>query len=236
MTEHSDDIAIDKFATAMKEKMKFGREVRNRGGWEECSEYNLATMMIDHAYKGDPVDVANFAMMIWSNGHKTTRATVTPSEIGITITEQNQTITQSDKCKACNGNDGDVPCAYPSSNVKGCLRDVRLNKTTSDKAAALEALEYYIDDKRFGNEEAVSDQNWEGLLSFETCETIRAALQQPDDGELVNILCELLESGSEFYPSAIEANVSDNPPNFDCEKWFERANKILAKNKAKVQG
>jgi hypothetical protein len=33
------------------------------------------------------------------------------------------------KCRACNGNDRDVPCAYPSEGQAGCLRDVRLGRT-----------------------------------------------------------------------------------------------------------
>lgn len=31
------------------------------------------------------------------------------------------------KCKTCNGNDVDIPCAYPSKGVQGCLRDKRLH-------------------------------------------------------------------------------------------------------------
>jgi len=30
------------------------------------------------------------------------------------------------KCRYCNGNDRDAPCAYPSEGKKGCLRDSRL--------------------------------------------------------------------------------------------------------------
>lgn len=30
-------------------------------------------------------------------------------------------------CQSCNGNDYDIPCAYPSGGMPGCYRDFRLN-------------------------------------------------------------------------------------------------------------
>ena len=30
------------------------------------------------------------------------------------------------RCKSCNGNDGDMPCAYPGENKHGCLRNARM--------------------------------------------------------------------------------------------------------------
>ncbi|MBB5414046.1 hypothetical protein [Paraburkholderia atlantica] len=38
-------------------------------------------------------------------------------------------------CRACNGNDGDTPCAYPEGEQPGCLRDARLAQ--SDERAVL---------------------------------------------------------------------------------------------------
>lgn len=32
------------------------------------------------------------------------------------------------RCKVCGGNDGDMPCAYPSKGMVGCLRDKRLSE------------------------------------------------------------------------------------------------------------
>lgn len=69
--QHIDDTRIDIFAQAMKNKMSFGRENKKRGGWDneaEVSDEQLARMMIEHIPKGDPVDVANFAMMLFSRG------------------------------------------------------------------------------------------------------------------------------------------------------------------------
>ena len=64
---HPDDIAVDQFASAMKEKLQVAREKKGRGGWQQCSTPDLVKMMIDHIAKGDMRDVANFAMMIWHN-------------------------------------------------------------------------------------------------------------------------------------------------------------------------
>lgn len=70
---HPDDIAIDKFAAAMKAKMA-DRRAHGRGGWEkkdECSTRSLQEMLAFHVYKGDPVDIGNFAMMFFNRGERT---------------------------------------------------------------------------------------------------------------------------------------------------------------------
>lgn len=65
---HPDDSAVDRFAEAMRDKMEESRE-KGRSGWDspfQCSPYRLANMLIDHLAKGDPVDVGNFAMMLFN--------------------------------------------------------------------------------------------------------------------------------------------------------------------------
>ena len=64
-----DDIAVDRFAMAMKEKMAAAR-AKGRGGWEgpTCNAQLLSDMLRDHVAKGDPRDVANFCMMLWNRG------------------------------------------------------------------------------------------------------------------------------------------------------------------------
>lgn len=81
---HSDDIAVDKFAAAMKEKLKVAREQKGRSGWETCTPEYLANLMYGHLHKGDMRDVANFAMMIWhvGNGAAFQVPIVDQSEIG----------------------------------------------------------------------------------------------------------------------------------------------------------
>lgn len=71
--EHSDDRAVDRFASAMKDKLAFARDHRGRGGWEDkaaCSQADLSRMLRDHVDKGDPVDVANFCMMLHQRGER----------------------------------------------------------------------------------------------------------------------------------------------------------------------
>lgn len=63
---HSDDDAIDTFANAMRDKMALSR-AKDRDGWRACPVDVLWQMLREHVEKGDPVDVANFAMMIHLN-------------------------------------------------------------------------------------------------------------------------------------------------------------------------
>jgi hypothetical protein len=63
---HADDLAVDRFAAAMKEKMA-KQHAKGYGGWESpllCHDQFLADELMAHTKKGDPVDVANFAMML----------------------------------------------------------------------------------------------------------------------------------------------------------------------------
>jgi hypothetical protein len=67
---HPDDIAVDQFAEAMKAKLAKKR-ADGRGGWEDrdrCSAEFLSTLLRGHVEKGDPVDVANLAMMLHQRG------------------------------------------------------------------------------------------------------------------------------------------------------------------------
>lgn len=64
---HSDDIAVDKFAAAMKAKLAEKRS-EGRSGWEDknqCSIDYLLQLFYEQVDKGDPVDVANLSMMLW---------------------------------------------------------------------------------------------------------------------------------------------------------------------------
>ena len=69
MGSKEDDLAVDRFAEVMKAKLAKKR-TEGRGGWEQCSPIVLSTMLREHVDKGDPVDVANFAMMLYWNGGK----------------------------------------------------------------------------------------------------------------------------------------------------------------------
>ncbi|WP_300494617.1 hypothetical protein [Marinobacter sp.] len=68
-----DESCVDQFASAMKRKLAKKRE-EGRGGWsnkEDCPKDRLIKMMSDQFDKGDPINVANFAMMLWARGEGT---------------------------------------------------------------------------------------------------------------------------------------------------------------------
>jgi hypothetical protein len=68
--QHSDDVAVDRFAAALKAKLAKKRR-DGRGGWddpEQCSAAFLSKLMREHVEKGDPLDVGAFAMMLQQRG------------------------------------------------------------------------------------------------------------------------------------------------------------------------
>lgn len=65
-----DDLVIDKFAAAMKKKLKKQHD-KGYSGWETCPIKTLQKQLIEHIDKGDPIDVANFAMMLWNRDEPT---------------------------------------------------------------------------------------------------------------------------------------------------------------------
>lgn len=67
--QHPDDASVDRFATAMKAKLAKKRD-EGRGGWQGASAEYLSQQLRDHVDKGDPVDVANLAMMLHQNGQR----------------------------------------------------------------------------------------------------------------------------------------------------------------------
>jgi len=74
---HSDDAAVDRFAEAMKAKLATKR-ADGRGGWDNkkvCSQALLSDLLRGHVDKGDPVDVANFSMMLHQRGEAIMSAT-----------------------------------------------------------------------------------------------------------------------------------------------------------------
>ena len=63
---HPDDLAVDRFATAMKAKLAKKR-ADGRGGWEgpDCSGVILSRLLREHVEKGDMRDVLNLAAMVY---------------------------------------------------------------------------------------------------------------------------------------------------------------------------
>ena len=71
--QHHDDLAVDRFATAMRTKLTAAR-AKGRSGWDDkdsCSGEHLAQLLIEHLAKGNTgtfEDIANFAMMLHQRG------------------------------------------------------------------------------------------------------------------------------------------------------------------------
>ena len=77
---HHDDVAVVRFADAMEAKMAKQR-AKGYGGWDnkyDCSDTYLQGMLADHIAKGDPVDVGNFAMMLFNRGERTAQPAQEP--------------------------------------------------------------------------------------------------------------------------------------------------------------
>lgn len=85
VAQHYDDYAVDSFTQMMKEKLAKSR-AKGRSGWndpKQCSVEYLNKLLLEHVEKGDPVDVANFCMML---RHYDARIT-SPSERQISFDE-----------------------------------------------------------------------------------------------------------------------------------------------------
>jgi hypothetical protein len=74
-----DDHCIDKFANFMKIKMAVCREQKGRGGWESAQPEELVRQLRVAIDKGDPVDVANYCMMLFTLGELITVPMASPT-------------------------------------------------------------------------------------------------------------------------------------------------------------
>ncbi|ANO57436.1 all-alpha NTP pyrophosphatase-like protein [Pseudomonas phage AN14] len=84
--EYIDNQGVADFADAMRRKLEKKR-AEGRGGWhdpDQCQLDTLAVMLLDHLEKGDPVDIGNFAMMLYNRGDG---ADGQPSVLGATFRE-----------------------------------------------------------------------------------------------------------------------------------------------------
>jgi hypothetical protein len=69
---HFDNKSVEAFAYAMRVKLAVKR-LQGRGGWQDkelCSAEFLSQLLREHVEKGDPVDVANFCMMLHQRGER----------------------------------------------------------------------------------------------------------------------------------------------------------------------
>jgi hypothetical protein len=68
----ADQLGLARFSKAMRDKLAKKRS-EGRSGWNYPPHNGYGTtvkrlrrMMADHVAKGDPIDIANFCMMIWN--------------------------------------------------------------------------------------------------------------------------------------------------------------------------
>ena len=55
------------FAPLIRKRKLAKQRAKGFSGWEECSNRELAERLVRHVIKGDPVDIANFAMFLLEN-------------------------------------------------------------------------------------------------------------------------------------------------------------------------
>lgn len=73
LDEEADSLGVRRFTRRMLEKLA-DKRAEGYCGWNEpgeCSVDRLKEMLSEHLPKGDMVDVANFAMMIWNRQNPT---------------------------------------------------------------------------------------------------------------------------------------------------------------------
>lgn len=69
----ADHLGVRRFTREMHRKMTKKRH-QGYGGWNlpaQCTVESLTNMLADHLRKGDMIDIANFAMMIWNRQNPT---------------------------------------------------------------------------------------------------------------------------------------------------------------------
>lgn len=69
LDDRADDLGVDRLAAAMKAKLAIKRAEGYYGWNNDCTMERLRGLLLDHIGKGDILDVANFAMMIWNREH-----------------------------------------------------------------------------------------------------------------------------------------------------------------------
>jgi len=73
---HDDDVTVNAFAAAMKEKLAKARE-NGRNGWQDISAEELSCRVANCVLKGNPIDVANYCMFLWALGARIAFPSVT---------------------------------------------------------------------------------------------------------------------------------------------------------------
>lgn len=84
----TDTAAVVSFAAAMASKL-YRAQQKGRSGWDDparCTTESLQRALQEHVAKGDPVDVANYAMMLFARG----AGTAIPDSLNVLALENMQ--------------------------------------------------------------------------------------------------------------------------------------------------
>ncbi|SIT00022.1 hypothetical protein [Achromobacter sp. MFA1 R4] len=132
--QHPDDVAVERFAIAMKAKLAEKRK-QGYGGWddEECPAQWLSQLLRAHVEKGDPLDVGNFAMMLHQRGERITDAAPQASEA---------------QC-SCSSGDGSLrhPCAvHGGDHFRDATQMVGASEAVRDALMAFDEAMKLCDD------------------------------------------------------------------------------------------
>ncbi len=169
---HPDDLAVDRFAAAMKAKLAKKRN-EGRGGWdnrEECTAEHLSYLLIQHCLKGGPLDVGNLAMMLHQRGDRIVIDDETASIMG--RQEQHAATVDDLWQELCNYDDRTSPADYPDMCLisRDELADF-VSRATPPASAIREALEASLETmqryKRAGHGDDV--------FMSDLCQSIRKA-------------------------------------------------------------
>jgi hypothetical protein len=123
--QHSDDKAVDSFAHVMKAKLEVSRR-KGRGGWEDCDPEDLSKMLWEHMDKGDPVDVANFAMMIHLLGASIGRNPAESLDLEVLLSKYHETVWEAGRLT-----DSDARVDYDKAGVLLAKDIIKLHKAVT---------------------------------------------------------------------------------------------------------
>lgn len=133
--KHPDDEAVERFAAAMKTKLRKKR-AEGRSGWDgpECDANVLSGLLREHVEKGDPLDVGNLSMMLHQRGERIQTAPE-PQQVVDVRTEDLRLLRRADQMLK----DYDEGHSLKAKDVLLLLRD-DLAKRATPSSASVEAV------------------------------------------------------------------------------------------------
>lgn len=139
----NDTAAVVSFAAAMASKLYRAQQL-GRAGWDDptrCTIESLQRALLESVAKGDPVDVANYAMMLFARG----AGTAIPDMVNL-LSIENLLMRQALWAVLDEVSPGSTPISIDSSLPRSLIEQVSC-ATTINRRAAIEAMPGRIDDQ-----------------------------------------------------------------------------------------